>query len=157
MKPVYQVKGNDCCVCAYAMAEGIEWHQAKRRLKNVLVNRKTLGVSTALVRRLGINGYTPAPNGPFKTFNRLFNYGTGIIFIDFGNGSGHALFWDGCKFICHDKNGRFNGSKDLSEMVPGESICLALIKKRRKLTTIIKSYLSMIINNLRANVKRRAT
>ena len=146
MKPVYQVKENDCFIGAYAMAEGIEWHQAKRRLKNVLVNRKSLGVNSNLVKRFGIKGYAILAEGSFKTLNQVFNYGTGIIFISFGDGSGHALFWDGCKFVDHDENGRFNGETDLSKMVYGESVCLVIVKKRRKLTTIIKSYLSMVFS-----------
>jgi hypothetical protein len=130
------------------MSEGIEWHQSKRRLKKLLTNRKKLGVRVNLLKKFGIKGYDIVKDGYFEYPNYLFNHGTGIIFIGLFSGEGHAIFWDGCKFIDSNKNSRFDGSTDLSELRGDEFVFLSVVKKNRNPITVIKSHLSLSLIKL---------
>lgn len=144
MKIVNTVKENDCCICAYAMSENINWKISKRRLRKHLKSKKNLSVSTASVRDIGIPGYTSITKGGFNTINEMFNFGTGIIFLSWGDGKGHALFWDGCKFIDNVTNSRFDKQRNLNKLlVCLDSIHLVLIKNKRGILTKIKSFISM--------------
>jgi hypothetical protein len=144
MITISKVKDNDCCICAYAMCEGVSWNVSRRRLRKHLVNRKRLGVSGASVRDVGISGYSHVIKGSFKTLNEIFNFGTGIIFINWGDGTGHAVFWDGCKFIDHTQDGRLHNKRSIDGLLfDGECICMILKKDKQRLFTKLKSFISM--------------
>lgn len=146
MNIILNKKKNDCVICAYATCEGVSWKIAKRRLKKHLTSRKKLGVSSNSVRDRGINGYSILSTGSFTTLNKLFGFKTGVIFIAFGDGNGHALAWDGFKLIDNKSNGRFNNKTNLNEMRKGETVNLVMIKKKHNPIVSVFSYLAHIIN-----------
>lgn len=144
MKIINQVKDNDCCICAYAMCEGVSWKVSKRRLRKHLHNRKKLGVKIDSVRDIGISGYSHMIEGSFEIVNEVFDFGTGIIFLSWGNGSGHAVYWDGCKFIDHTPNGRLHNKRSLDGLLSsGEHVNMILKKDSQQLLTKLKSFISM--------------
>ena len=141
-------KQNDCCICAYATCEGVTWKVAKRRLKKHLVSRKNLGVSSKSVQDKGISGYSVISRGSFDTLHEMFNFRKGLIFIGFGDGTGHALAWNGFKLIDHEVGGRFNNKADLKQMHDGEAVILALVKKKSSFIVSVFSYLASVINKV---------
>ncbi len=152
MSVILKKKQNDCCICAYASCEGVTWKVAKRRLKKHLVSRKRLGVCLKSVIDKGISGYSMISSGSFDTLNEVFNFGKGIIFISFGDGTGHALAWNGFKLIDHEANGRFNNKTDLGRMRDGEEVALVLVKKKSSFIVSVFSYLANVINKVKNKV-----
>lgn len=143
MKIINKVKSNDCCICAYAMCEGVTWKVSKRRLRKHLKSKKILSVSSHSVRDVGISGYSVLTKGGFNTVNEMFNFGAGILFLSWGNGLAHAIFWNGYKFIDNEASGKWHNKKTLGVLSTGESINLILRKNKRGLLLKFKSFIAM--------------
>ena len=134
-----QQKQNDCFICAYATSEGVPWKIAKRRLRKCLASKKRLGVSSLKVFTKGVAGYRLVTEGEFDTYQKVFNYGTGILCVQFNGGSkGHAVYWDGSKFIDHVEGSPFDNKKEVPD---NARIHHALVKKHCSVISRVKSYL----------------
>lgn len=134
-----KVKENDCFICAYAEAEGITWKVAKRRLRKVLANRKTLGVMTSDVKRLGISGYDIVPEGSASSLNKLCDFKEAILGVSWGNGQGHAVYWNGYKIIDHTVDGFLHNEKSLDKLLDDHCLVMVLTKKNTSLFSRLRS------------------
>lgn len=141
-----QVKDGDCFICAYAESEGIPWRVAKRRLRKVRGGKKEMFVMSLQVKLKGLRGYSMV-EGSFNSLHEAFDFGEGVLIFSWGDGGGHAVYWDGCKIIDHVDSGRFNGEQCVRKLRRGESVHMILRKDERKLTIIIKSKALLFMMN----------
>ncbi len=145
---ILSVKHKDCCICAYAMAEDIPWKVSKRRLRKVLINRKRLGVSARSLYRYGLRGYTLVEGGSFQTVHEMMGYSKGIVMFYFGSGQGHAVYWDGFKFVDNTLTGGrdIEGKRYIGKYLhDGDCILMALIKKETPIPIKILSFVSSVM------------
>jgi len=136
---------NDCVICAYSSCTGLTWKQSKDKLKKHLASRKGLGVLSRKCVDLGVDNFSILSDGSFKTTAAMFKYKKGIVFISFGDGKGHGVYWNGFKFIDNSIGGRFNNIQELDDVLrENESICLVLQYEKTPLLTILSSFIFSI-------------
>lgn len=143
MKYVRKVKEGDCFICAYASCEQITWKQSLRRCRRKGITREKFGaVSLKEINIKGFKNYTLAKKGSFNSMPHMFKFKQGILLVSWGNGKGHAVFFNGYKLVCHEESGRLNNMNSFNFKLPeGASIVTALIKENTNMFKILRNYL----------------
>lgn len=124
----------DCVICALANSEGISWQAARRKLIRYRTHPARLGVQTTKVVNKGLSGYRLRTGGAYENLSDMFDHKTGILFLGWGDGSGHALYYDGARLVDHVMDGRFHRARNLDDLREGERVSMVLIRETTKQT-----------------------
>lgn len=140
-------RDDDCVICAYSSCAGLSWKQSKQKLKKHLASRKRLGAWAISFIKNPIDDLEVIAEGSYKTIAKMFGYKRGILFVSFGNGKGHCVYWDGFKFLDNNYLGRFNNKTYLHGVLE-ENECINLVLRYRKTSVIciIKSFFYDLFN-----------